>query len=266
MNIGNTIIISSFFIISTLSLAMETALSKSQSMPINNGLPSGQPYNSYLNLGTFLAGFNHLSDCVASSLDSLSNTITNQISDEAAFRKLGWPLSDEIARQELEKSTLLYKRHNDSFKVFDEYFEYTNDCNAINRRTQYCQRVLWALYNNTILNHADRPKLALHCLQHHKQVLNDFDKSKFLFFVQIYQEKTKQDVKQLDQDMLHLTIVPHDNDLLNELLNQTIKQKEEEQKIKLAEEEKKRKEQIELEKQKELEKKKELEKQKQTKK
>ena len=121
------------------------------------------------------------------------------------------------------------------------------------------QRVLFALYTNTIVNHADRAKLALHCLVHHKAVLNDFDKSKFLFFIQKDQKKTKLDIKTVDQGLEHLTIVPNDNDLLNDLLNQTIKQKEEEQKVKLAREKELQKK-MELQKQKEIEKQKEIDK------
>jgi len=239
----------------------EIELKKSQPLTITNKVSSD--YSSYLT--GISAGLNHVSDYVASSLGSLSTTVMNQISDEAAFKKLGWPPEDKDAQQELERSKLLYERHNKSFKSYDEYFEYKNDADAINRRTQYCQRVIWALYNNTIPNHADRPKLALHCLLHHKQVLNAFDTSKFLHFIQKDQERTKHDTKKVDQELEHLTIVPDDNELLNELLNQTIKQKEEEQKIKLARE-KELEKQRELQRQKEVEKQKELEKQKSSKK
>lgn len=256
MSISNKIMLSmSLVSITIISLAMENEIELNKSQPLAIPTKVSSDYSSYLT--GISAGFNHVSDYVASSLGSLSTTVMNQISDEAAFKKLGWPLSDQIAREELEKSKVLYERYNKSFKSYDEYFEYANDANAINRRTHYCQRVIWALHKNTIPNHADRPKLALHCLQYHKQVLNDFDKSQFLFFIQKDQEKTKLDTKKVDQELEHLTIVPDDNELLNELLNQTIKQKEEEQKKKL-EREKELEKQRELQKQKETEKKKEV--------
>lgn len=219
MRIINKTITSIFLLLATsISLAMEKQQSnqrKSNPIEIRNGEQSS--YSSYLSSSLAYA---------VSSFDSATNTIMNIVSDDAAFKKLGWPPNDSIAQQELEKSKSIYDRHNKSFKNYGTYPEYQEDCDAINRRTNYCQRVLVALYNDTILNRVERGKLALHCLQHHGQALNEFDKSKFVYFVTEEQKKIKNDTQNIDQEFQNLTLVSKDNELLNNLLKQSIKKEE----------------------------------------
>lgn len=179
-------------------------------------------------LGQFVEYSSYVSGWVSNSFDSLKTTVNNFVYDDAAFKKLGWPKNDIEAQQELAKSNEIYIRVNNFLKNNQSYPEYEEDCNAINRRTQYCQRVLVALNNNTIPKDSDRVSLALHCLKHHKQVLNDFDKSKFLLSIQLDQEKIKSNAKEIDQELAKITIVPEDNDLLNNLLEQTYLIKEQE--------------------------------------
>src|SRR5579863_5739097 len=56
-----------------------------------------------------LPTFSDVANYFSSGLVSLQNTVTNQVSDEAAFRKLGWPLSDSVAQTELQLTGERYK-------------------------------------------------------------------------------------------------------------------------------------------------------------
>jgi hypothetical protein len=217
MNVINKTIMSIFFVLATvISFAMEE-----RSKPIDMRKTSSD-WSSYIGSG-LTTGFN----CAVSSFDSLTSTVINTVSDTAAFKKLGWPPDDATAQQELERSKTIYKQHNEMFKKYAEYPQYYENYDAINRRAQYCQRVLLALHNDTILNRLDRGKFALHCLQYHSQALNDFQKTEFLYFVKEEQKKIKTETQNIEQELSDLTIVSKTNELLNNLVEQTVKKQQE---------------------------------------
>jgi hypothetical protein len=194
VGIINNVIINSFLLlVSAALLAMENKSGASQPIEIKQ---TQQSYSSYVS-NSFAGGLT----CLASSVGSLTNTVVNALSDDAAFQKLGWPPENLIAKDELKRSQDIYKRHNESYKNYKAYIEYDDDCAFINRRTDYCQRALSALYNDTIINRADRIKLAMHCLKHHSQVLNSFDTNKFVDIVKNEQEKIKGYTITTDQEL-----------------------------------------------------------------
>src|SRR5438128_7995407 len=170
MSIGNKINLSGLLVIIT------TAASAMEQQPLAIAGKSSSPE---VGLSSYLYG------CVSNSLDSLSSTVINTCSDYAAFRKLGWPPLDLIAQQELEKSKTMYERVNKSIQTQISYPTFLDDCNAITRRNAICQRVLVALDN-----YPDALNLALFCIQHHRRILNEFDLSRFLAFVNKEQEKS----------------------------------------------------------------------------
>ena len=218
MSISNKIITSVFcMIVTTACLAME----RSQSLVIVEK-SSPEPYTFYI------PSFSDMSVSLATNWDSFRSTVTNSISDDAAFRKLGWPPTDQIACEELAKSKEIYKRVNDSIQKRIPYSTFLEDYNAINRRTLYCQRALQAL--------SDRPDgvaLAMFCMKHHQELMNAFDLSRFLLFVNEKQEKTKHGTQVVDRELSQLKIVPQDNELLNNLFKQSIPTTEEQKQKKI---------------------------------
>jgi hypothetical protein len=211
MSINNKIIVIGFFVLlNTLSVAME----KTEPLAISSSASEQSLSGFYIPIPSFSDAYG----AVASSLESFKNTVTNSISDDAAFKKLGWPLLDAIAQQELQTSKSLYKRVNEAIQNRTDYPTFLEDCGFINRRNLYCQRVLQALPT-----HPDAVNLALFCMQHHKSVMNDFDKSRFLLFVNVGQEKTKKGTQEIDLELAKLTIVPENNALLDNLFEQTVR-------------------------------------------
>lgn len=188
--------------------------------------------------GILSDGLNYVSECVATSFDSLSNTITNQMSDEAAFKKLGYPGRDKTSREEITKFQSVYQRRQKM--IGKAYPERVNDDAFISRRVQYIQRVLYALHNNTIANSTDRPKLALHCIQYHQQILNPLDTEELKYFITAEQEKIKQHTKKVDEDAKKLPITFNNSEALKEFVDQQMREKEEQKRK--EEEERKRKE------------------------
>ena len=154
--------------------------------------------------------------CLGKNLDSLKNTMVNAISDDAAFLKLGWPPQNQTAQQELQKCKEVYARYDGLSKKCEVSIQYKEDCAFIERRTSYCKRVLSALHNNTVLNCADRPKLALHCLTHHEKVLNQFDKETFFEIVGMEQKKAEEEAQQVSQQLEKIT---NNKDINKELQN-----------------------------------------------
>lgn len=157
---------------------------------------SDQPYTLSAFIPISLQGVTDgIAQCVASSFGSVSSTLTNQLSDAAAFKKLGWPPEDDVAQKELQKSIAVYKRVNAALQshILD-YPECEADHSFISRRYQYCQRAL-----NVLNSYPDSVNLALYCLQYHKQVMNDFDLKRFLTFVTLHEEAIKKNTLSIDQ-------------------------------------------------------------------
>ena len=213
MSIISRVIISSFLgLVVTMSWAME----KQQETPVQS--------LSFYCSGILATGL----EIAAGSFDSLKNTVVNALSDEAAFLKLGWPENNNSSRQELEKCKLIYLRHNEQSKNGQKYEEYHNDCAFINRRSQYCQRALNAILNNTITHSLDRVTLALHCLKYHQQVLNDFTKSSFVYFVSTENEQIKNSTQKTDQDLINLkNLFENNQELLQNIDSDQLKKDEE---------------------------------------
>ena len=232
MGISNKIIIIYvvFIIISTNALAMDS---------------SGSEKSSPEQLMFYLPSLTEMSESLVTNWNSLKSTVTNSVSDDAAFRKLGWPPSDPIAQEELRKSKAIYARVNFSIQNHAQHETFLEDCSAINRRTAYCQRALGALPY-----HSDGVGLAMFCLNNHQVLMNPFDLSRFLLFVNERQLKTKQGARVVDQELSKLKIVPKDNKLLNNLLKQSFPKEELEKHVELIRQAELKK--IELEKQIEL--------------
>lgn len=211
MSINTAKVISGFLALIT---ALSSAMDQEQPFAIlSKSLPEQQ-----LGLSSYLYG------CVSGSFDSLSNTIVNTVSDSAAFRKLGWPPSDALAQQELEKSKVIYKRVNDSIQTQISYSAFLDDCTAITRRNTICQRVLVALDN-----YPDALNLALFCMQHHRQVLNEFDFLRFLAFVNKEQSKSTQSAQAVCKELTKIMVFPNNNELLNNFVKQSTSHKETEE-------------------------------------
>jgi hypothetical protein len=212
MNIDNKIILSGLLVLNTAVVAMEKPL---VTLSKSSGQSSG--------LTSYLSGY------VTSSFDSITNTITNTMSDYAAFRKLGWPPSDEVAMQELEKSKIIYTRVNESIQKQIHYEVFLEDCNAITRRTVICQRVLLALDS-----YPDALNLALFCIQYHRRVMNEFDLSRFLAFVNKEQNRSTKGAQDVYQELAKVMVLPNDNELLKDFIKQSIPKKDTDEQEKLA--------------------------------
>lgn len=205
MSIGNKINLSGLLvIITTVASAMEQR-------------PLAIPSKSSPEVGLSA----YLYDKVSGSFDSLSNTVTNACSDYAAFKKLGWPPSDPVAQQELERSKAIYEKVNKSIQTQILHETFLEDCNAITRRNAICQRVLVALDN-----YPDAINLALFCINHHRRILNEFDLSRFLAFVNKEQEKSNKGAQDVYKELSRVMVLPNDNELLNRFVKQSISGKE----------------------------------------
>jgi hypothetical protein len=247
---SNKKIMCSFLVVtSAMVSAMEEQLQKSQELKTSQSLEiihkscseDSPPYTFSFSLPT-----------VTGAVSSLAATYNNYMYNTEAFKKVGWPTTDKIAQQELEKSQEIYKRALQNSGSRDDYA-------FINRRQAICQRVL-----DELPDHPQGLQLALFCLTHHRAVMTPVDMTRFLDFVQEQQEKSKK----ADVEFSRLTILPEeDNQLLKNLLKQTLvvkkypneeekKRKEEEEKHRKEEEEKKRIEEEERKRKEEEEKKK----------
>lgn len=211
--------IGSFLVISSVVIAMEgnkkqESLQKNDSSPIaivqkSSSIPllqkSSPDTSGYtLSLPTLTS--------LSNNLNSLRNTVNNYVWDDSAFKKIGWPLSDEFAQQQLIETQNVYTRMNNHLKTGIMYDEFKNDSDAISRRNGYLQRVLYALEN-----HPQGVELALFCLEHHEQVMNTFDKTRFLLFVEGKKATITQETRRVYADLLKVTIVPENIPLLSNL-------------------------------------------------
>jgi hypothetical protein len=192
----NKVMVYVFFIMTTATLsAME--LEKSKKM---NESPSRNSPGL----------FEYIGNCAVSGY----NTVNNYLSEEAAFKKLGWPPSDVVAQKELKDTLAIYQKFNNAAKNNQMYAEFENDNETINNRRYYCQQVLTALHR-----HPQAVELALFCLQHHKPAMNFFDLTRFGTFVKKELEKSQK----VGAEFSKLTILPEEtNQLLDQLYEQTL--------------------------------------------
>lgn len=209
MNILKTIVTSGLCVMFTsLSLAMDSKLPIVQ-YAISDYIPMTLP------------SFDDMPQCVASSWDSLKNTVNNKMFDESAFKKLGWPVNDPTAQRELERSTAIYNRVNVALKKRDFYTEFAQDCDIINRRILVCQRAL-----NAFEAHPDGVKLALHCIKHHHYILTPYDLTKFMSFVQSSKKTSQQGVDEIEQELALIKSALVDNPVLNSLIKKAPQKKD----------------------------------------
>src|SRR6185369_17734452 len=110
MSINKKIICSFLVVTGAMIYAMEEKLEKSQELKKSQSLEiinkscseDSPPYTFSFSLPTLTA--------IGSSVVA---TVNNFMYDTEAFKKLGWPITDKIAQQELEKTQEVYKRVND---------------------------------------------------------------------------------------------------------------------------------------------------------
>ncbi len=124
----------------------------------------------FLGLPT-LAG---MANFVSSKVASATETFNNAASNDAAFRKLGYPVSDPIAQLELTKSL---GKYNTIAK--EPIFELRcKDLETIGNRVNYLIRVYKCLYPTETtygkcLPRPDGVLLVEHCMEHHLSVMPD---------------------------------------------------------------------------------------------
>jgi hypothetical protein len=207
MSINKKIVCSFLVVTSVMSSAMEKELEKSQelskSQPLTKSSENSPPYVFSFSLPT-----------VTGAVSSLTATYNNYMYNTEAFKKLGWPITDKIAQEELEKTQETYKRVNDCLQKRITNPDCKNDYDFINRRQAICQRVL-----DGLPDHPQGVDLALFCLKHHRTAMTPVDLTRFLVFVEEQQEKSKR----VGAEFSLLTILPEeDNQSLDKLFKQTL--------------------------------------------
>jgi hypothetical protein len=171
---------------------------------------------SYLPLATYVpAGATELANSawamLATNLSSAATTVTNKVSDHAAFAKLGFPPS-AVNNAELLKCKAIQKRHAQAIidgKADEEFF---SDAAYLNRRQEYVKRAI-----NALPTYPQAVELAIFCLNNHQQVMNSFDIARMVTFVQSKKQSSEEKVQQLSTELSQL-VVSADNSLLASVL------------------------------------------------
>jgi len=99
-------------------------------------------------------------DCLIDGANSLYETVKNEFSDYEAFKKLGWPVDDPIAQQELQKTAAVYSK----VLHLDNRPELADTLDRICRRTKILMRAFLSLPSRTV----DKCQFAAHCILHHR--------------------------------------------------------------------------------------------------
>jgi hypothetical protein len=132
---------------------------------------TGRPYMN--------AALGGICEYAASSLKSFTETVNNKLSDEAAFKKLGWPRSDTKAEAELQTCINNYEFFEKLISNLEySSTEYSNLESYINRRREYLKRVMVAL--PTFINSIE---FATHCLEFHLRIMHGFEEKFFRTFL-----------------------------------------------------------------------------------
>jgi hypothetical protein len=135
--------------------------------------PSQIPQSS--NIGSPpVSAFGCVMSFVASSLESLGTTVKNKLSDEEAFKKLGWPRGDVTAEMELTITLKAYVGIAENNGNHQEYIE------RIARRTEYLMRLLRVIESNK----TNESLFVKHCLDHHRSAMPEFLRILFQKYVE----------------------------------------------------------------------------------
>jgi len=159
--------------IATGSLSLSSSAGNSPQSP-------GSSMSSYLS-----SAFNEICNLTATGLKSATATVSNAVSNDSAFQKLGWPSSDAYAQSELAKCIAKYKAHQEFLLNPDYYLlsDYTCHKAFIERRRGYLARAILAFHTLP-----DGIQFATHCLEHHHCIMNSFDKDEISVFLKQKQQ------------------------------------------------------------------------------
>jgi len=143
--------------------------------------------------GYVTAAFNGICDRAANGLKSATDTVTNKVSDEAAFKKLGWPPSDTTAEAELNTCLANYatfKTLTLNFECFQQ--EYVELEAFINRRRDYLRRAIIAFPTlDKGIDGTEGTGFATHCLKHHICIMHSFEEGRIRAFLGKKQRASK---------------------------------------------------------------------------
>lgn len=143
-------------------------ISPSAFLFLNSSTPSTSPSTALGYVASCVSG-------IATNITSAKNTLMNAASDDEAARKLGWPVQDAQAQQELLKTRNAYAQVTSTSneesrkKFFDLIF----------RRAAFLQRVYLALPSRP-----DRTGLAKFCLENHEPAMSPTLKLGFQYFLE----------------------------------------------------------------------------------
>ena len=173
---------------------------------------------------------------LSSNFDSLKNTVTNYLWDDAAFVKLGWPMSNESAKQELKKTHDLYKKiitalhQNSSYEILLKNNE--EDFKALNRRYEYCQRALNAFPSQP--DSAEAVAFAQFCLRYHQQFIEYITTFRYGHFLEDKKVENKWKIINPEESLIELealikekplNIIKEDNNIILKTLGWPITDK-----------------------------------------
>ena len=118
--------------------------------------PAGIAQKALITIPTPSAVFDYLVD----GANSLYETAKNEFSDYEAFKKLGWPVDDPVAQQELQKTTVMYSKE----LRLDNRQELAETLDRMCRRTKILMRAFLSLPSRTV----DKCQFAAHCILYHR--------------------------------------------------------------------------------------------------
>lgn len=160
--------------------------------------PAVHPNGSLLNNSSGLYGsgsyswsFNPVS-FVTGLVSSAATTVHNRLSDDAALKKIGYPLTDSYAQSELAKCSELYNTLLDP----KDKRNIKENLERVQRRTEYLTRIFCIL--------PDRPDfddIIIHCNKYHQKAMSVFLKDWYQKFL----EKKLNAYNQLSEEIKELS-------------------------------------------------------------
>jgi hypothetical protein len=143
---------------------------------------------------------------LSTNTTSLVTTVTNYMSDDAAFAKLGFPPKGAVNEAELAKYKGVIVRHNnDTLNNAWSSEQFKNDVAFLNRRQGYVKRAVEALEN-----YADGFNLATFILTNYNDVMTTFEKTRVAQFLLISKKSAEvaiYNVNQLSNDNIHGNLI-----------------------------------------------------------